>query len=247
MPKKQADPGSDMKSIAPVPQDHPSEQPQTDEGGNNSEHAIQPVQVDEPLSSGSLSQDRAQKDGGEAEPLNKILARRAALIAKPLEKEETGEKIELVIFQIGKELYGLDVQCILDIHPCKKISHLPRVPQWITGLTNLGGHILAVFDLQSFFGLTPPETQNGDAPASSYLIRIASQDLELALRVDEVLAIEVLPTSKIQEKTDVTRNLPPEYVRGVYHRNSAEHPLVLILDLANLLADPRLIIQEEAL
>jgi purine-binding chemotaxis protein CheW len=185
--------------------------------------------------------------GNNSDILNQIFTRRAAQIARPIEEAEKGEQIELVLFRIGKELFGLDVLSILDIHPCTSITPLPRVPQWIAGLTNIGGHILAVLDLQAFLGLSKPETQNDETPASSYLVRISAHEMELALRVDEVLAIEVLPTSKIQEKTDVTRNLPPETIRGVYDQNTAERPLVLILNLAYLLADPRLIIQEEML
>jgi chemotaxis signal transduction protein len=79
----------------------------------------------------------------------------------------------------------------------------------------------------------------------SYLIRISTHELELALKVDEVLVIELLPISKIQEKTDVTRNMPAEYIRGVYNHDSTVSSLVLILNLSNLLADPRLVIQEE--
>jgi purine-binding chemotaxis protein CheW len=182
---------------------------------------------------------------GNPEVLNQILARRAAQIATPLEEEEQGEQIELVLFRIGKELYGLDVQSILDIHPCKRITPLPRVPTWIAGLTNVGGHILAVLNLRSFLGLGLPEDAERNAPADSFLIRISAKEMELALKVDEVLAIETLPTSKIQEKTDVTRNMPAEYVRGVYNHDSSVSSLVLILNLPSLLADPRLIIQEE--
>jgi purine-binding chemotaxis protein CheW len=220
-----------MKSINHIPPNLPSEK----------------IRKDEYLATDNPFGEEMQMYEVSSDILNQIFIRRAALIAMPIEEEEKGEQIELVLFRIGKELYGLDVQSILDIHPCTSITPLPRVPQWIAGLTNIGGHILAVLDLQPFLGLALPETQKEESPTTTYLIRISAQDIELALRVDEVLAIEVLPTSKIQEKTDVTRNLPPEFVRGVYDHNSAERPLVLILNLAYLLADPRLVIQEEVL
>jgi purine-binding chemotaxis protein CheW len=182
---------------------------------------------------------------GNPEVLNQILARRAAQIATPLEEEEQGEQIELVRFRIGKELYGLDVNSILDIHPCKSITPLPRVPKWIAGLTNIGGHILPVLNLRTFLGLGLPEAAESSVPIDSFLIRIFAKDMELALKVDEVQAIETLPINKIQEKTDITRNMPAEYVRGVYNYDSTVSSLVLILSLSSLLADPRLIIQEE--
>jgi purine-binding chemotaxis protein CheW len=177
--------------------------------------------------------------------LEQILRQRAAQIARPIKEEEKGEQIELALIKIGKELFGIDVQSVLGIHPCGSITRLPRVPQWILGVTNISGHILAVLDLQSFLGLNPSEPQSGKAVLDTYLIRISTLEIELALLVDEVLAIETLPMSKIQETTDATRGLPPEYIRGIYRHEQGETSLVLILNMTKLLTDPRLVIEEE--
>jgi purine-binding chemotaxis protein CheW len=180
------------------------------------------------------------------EALEQILIRRAAIVAKPLLEEDHGQRIELAIVRIGKDLFGLDVHSIRDIHPCTSITRLPRVPRWIVGVTNIGGHILAVLDLQSLFDLAVKEMP-AKIPSNCYLIRLITGETELALLVDEVLSIESLAKSKIQEATDATRGLPTEYVRGVYDQIAGCSSLVLVLDLSNLLADPRLIIQEEIL
>jgi len=226
-----------MNSKKPVPSTPPS----------NKTRQNDPV---EDLNRVNYLANEAGEDEIVPEMLEEIFARRAAMLARPLQEEEKDERVELALFRIGKELYGLDVQSIQDIHPCTSITPLPRVPRWIKGVTNLGGDILAVLDLQSFLNLSPAEAQAGGAsagaaPGNSYLIRIFAPEMEMALQVDEVLAIEMLSTGKILEKSDVTRGLPAEYVRGIYLRETVEKSPVLILNLAKLLADPRLIIQEE--
>ena len=234
-----------MNSIKYPPPNHPSNKTKTGDQGNNSNRDPGFDQVSNHLDNAPSADGNLQMGEVNPDNLEQIFVQRSALIAKPIEEGEKGEQVEMALFRIGNETYGLDVQSILDIQPRTIITPLPRVPKWITGMTNIGGHILPVLDLQSFLGLAISTDQASAAPSGFYLIRICSQDLEWALKVDEVLSIELLPTSKIQATMDVTRGLPPEYVQGVFMRNSGESSLVLILNLANLLADPRLIIQEE--
>jgi chemotaxis signal transduction protein len=48
----------------------------------------------------------------------------------------------------------------------------------------------------------------------------------------------------VQDATDIVRGIRPEYVRGVVERQDGDG-LLVVLDLATLLADERLIVHEE--
>jgi hypothetical protein len=69
-------------------------------------------------------------------------------MAKPLEEDEKGEKIELVLFGLEKSCTAWTYNPFL-IFILHDITPLPRVPKWIA-VDQHGGHILAVLDLQSF-------------------------------------------------------------------------------------------------
>ena len=45
--------------------------------------------------------------------------------------------------------------------------------------------------------------------------------MEMALLVDEVLVIEALPVSQIQEATSAVSGIQPEYMRGIVSRTQA--------------------------
>jgi purine-binding chemotaxis protein CheW len=193
------------------------------------------------------------------EVVQQIWARRAAQLAQVPVQEEEGEQIELVLVQLGREIYGLDAQCVYDIRPAEQITRVPRVPDWVAGVVNLRGRILSVIDLGHFFGLSRAEMRglaqaeaNGEGEATSGpdLVVIETSDMEIALLADDVLAVEALPASQVQEATDTIRGIHPEYVRGVAERRSGDTPtngdgLLVVLDLPALLADERLIIHEE--
>ena len=185
------------------------------------------------------------------EIVRQIWAHRAAQLAEVPIEEDEGEQTDLVLIQLGREVYGLDAQHVCDIRPAEHITRVPRVPDWVAGVVNLRGRILSVLDLRCFFGLAQAEASGeGEATPGPDLVVIESPDMEIALLTDDALAVEVLSASQIQEASDTIRGIHPEYVRGVAERRRGDTPtngdgLLVVLDLPALLADERLIIHEE--
>jgi purine-binding chemotaxis protein CheW len=189
--------------------------------------------------------------------LEQAWARRAAQIARAIEAEETGNQIEIVVVRLGDELYGIEADFVLDIRPLNKITPVPRVPDWVSGVVNLRGRIISVLDLQRFLGLNPAEKKSVNEPVLPHLVLVETPTMELALLVDEVVGIQKIPFTRIQEVGIMGGKLPVEYVQGVFIENVADNdkttssdsskkpsPLV-VLNLSALLADKHLIVQEE--
>lgn len=186
------------------------------------------------------------------ETLQKIWAQRAAKLAQWTGQEGKDEQIELLLVQLGREVYGFDVQHVFDIRPAARITRVPRVPDWVTGVTNRRGHILSVLDLRRFFGLVPQEHSQDEegtehVETTPYLVFVETPEMEAyaALLVDGAPTIEMLPLSRVQDATDTPRGLRPEYVRGVVECEGEHEQIAVILDLPALMNDERLIIHEE--
>lgn len=189
------------------------------------------------------------------EALQQAWMSRAAQVAQTLEEQEQGEQMEVAVIRLGRERYGLEVKFIFDIRMEENITRVPRVPTWVAGVVNLRGQVLSVVDLQRFLGL--PASEKAPDAGPRHLLLLQTPQMELALLVDEVLSIQNLPVNRIQEAASVLRGLPMEYVQGVYIDNKAggdkavpingseATSLLTILNLATLLADKKLIVQEE--
>ena len=208
-------------------------------------------------------------DSDEISPelLHKIWARRAAQLAEVPPQEDESEHIQLVLFRLGREIYGVNAQHVFDIRPAELITHVPRVPDWVTGVVNLRGRVLSVVDLRRFFGLPRADSADGRRPADGrhpdevngselveethHLMVIETPNMEVALLTDEVLTIKALPTSQIRDTAGTVRGLRPEYVRGVVTRENEDadsgknSAMLVVLNLPALLGDERLIIHEE--
>jgi purine-binding chemotaxis protein CheW len=195
-----------------------------------------------------IAQASATLEGtGEIAPelMQRVWAQRAAQLAKPQVREEAGEQTELALLQLGREVYGVDVQYVQEIRPAVQITRVPRAPEWVTGVVNLRGRILSVLDLRRFFSLAPAEAKDEEmiTPFQD-LVVVETPAMEVALLADDILAIEPFLTSRIQDVTDTARGIGSEYVCGVIEQGG-EAPMIAVLDLLALLADERLIIQEE--
>lgn len=180
------------------------------------------------------------------EALQTVWAQRAQQVARVPDDEGDDESVELVLMQLGGEVYGVDVQYVADVQRLGRVTSVPRTPEWLRGVANLRGRILSVVDLKKFFNLATVEDDEEKDEKDLYLVVIESPHLDVAFLVDAVLAIESTPSAQVRNADGIVRGLPAEYVRGVVDLgNYGYGDLVVVLDLQILLADHRMIINEE--
>jgi purine-binding chemotaxis protein CheW len=189
------------------------------------------------------------------EELRRVWARRAAELARAPEGVDEGEHIELLMMRLGREAYGVEARYVYYVKVADLITHVPRVPDWVAGVVNLRGRILSVLDLRRLFNLPSAEAEEDDEldteETGPYLVVVETANMEIALLVDDVLTVESVPVGQIQDVVGTVRGLRPEYVLGVLARNDVDAgagengSVVVVLDLAALLADERLIVHEE--
>ncbi|MBM4277823.1 MAG: purine-binding chemotaxis protein CheW [Deltaproteobacteria bacterium] len=61
---------------------------------------------------------------------------------------ERKEKKQILVFHLANEELGLDISCVREVLRPQKIFHLPSTPQFIEGVINLRGHIVALINLK---------------------------------------------------------------------------------------------------
>ncbi|HNT73626.1 MAG TPA: chemotaxis protein CheW [Anaerolineae bacterium] len=223
----------------------------------------------------------ADENAANPEYMRQVWERRAARLAQVPVEEDVGERIALILMQLGQETFGLEATYVFDIRPLPTVTPVPRTPDWVVGVVNLRGRIISVVDLQRFFRLpllkkSARDKTTGSAlvkaavadngeEATQYLVVVETPEMELALLTDGVLAVRSTPVSQIQMLTDAMMlNIRPDYVRGIIphyesqaaagrgraaanalHAERNDGAMLVVLNLPTLLADKRLIIQEE--
>lgn len=121
-------------------------------------------------------------------------------------KEET---MQLVIFRISREWYGVEITKVKKVLKLESITYLPSAPEYIAGIVNFKGNILSVTDLKNIFGL-----HSGALTGKSRLVVIESGILETGLLTDEVAEAVEIPLKKIDPPLTTIPSERIEYLEG---------------------------------
>jgi purine-binding chemotaxis protein CheW len=164
-----------------------------------------------------------------------MFARRAEALAAAPAAEAAGTGFEVVVFTLGRERYAFPRTQVREVRPLGQLTRLRGTPAFIAGLVNVRGRIVAVLDLRPLFGVRP------DSGAAQTLVLVSHPQGDVAILATDRPAVQVLPTAELGElPAGVPSGLDPSYVRGV------TPDLVIVLDAERLLANPRLVVQEDA-
>ncbi len=188
-------------------------------------------------------------------------ARKLALV--PVPPPRPAEILEVVAFRLGEERYAIGTQTCREVGKFGEVTPIPGGPDFLVGVVNLRGEILAVLDLRSFLGLgerqaqgsrpglltaapsglkTSPEgaavNRPGREPWSdlSRILVLGNERAEFGLLVDAVQEVLHLRLEDVLEPPASLQGLGRECLRGV------TGDALIVLDGAALLQDQRLFI-----
>lgn len=142
-------------------------------------------------------------------------------------KTATVEPEELLaLFQMDKEWYALKVKDIQEVVRVPGLTPIPQAPAHIKGVANIRGDVLAMVDLEAYFGL-----QDSDKP---FVIVLNSEEFRAGLMVQKVPETLRVPQSQIDTSTSALGNLPldDQFIIGILHLKDR---MVVCLDLFQLL------------
>jgi purine-binding chemotaxis protein CheW len=137
--------------------------------------------------------------------------------------EETG--VELACFEVGGQLYGIDVQQVREIVRDQAVTPLPHAPRLIEGVVDLRGAIVPVVDLGRALGGAPA----GAGPRARIAV-VEVEGLALGLRVDAAADVLAVGGSDVGEPPALVAQSGYEVVRAVVRRRGASPALVLSLE-----------------
>lgn len=138
-----------------------------------------------------------------------------------------GQERQLVVFQLARETYGVDIGWVREIIALQTITRLPGAPEFVEGVINLRGHVIPVVDLRKRFVL-PAETD----PRRTRIMVVEVVPYTLGLVVDAVTEVLRVPENSIESASAVLSGVDVAYILGVA---KLEGRLIILLNLPKLL------------
>jgi purine-binding chemotaxis protein CheW len=102
--------------------------------------------------------------------------------------------LEVLVFDVGGQLYGLAAADVLEIVRATAIVPLPRAPAIVEGVINVRGRVIPVLDIRQRFRIAPKKL----APSDHFILALAGEYVA-ALRSDRVLELRRFRASEIEQ------------------------------------------------
>jgi purine-binding chemotaxis protein CheW len=198
-------------------------------------HESQEINWSEIQSKMEASRQALEKDSGfSPEASLAILKNRARILAREPQQVDTAQEfLEIVKFSLATETYGVESAFVREIYPLKEFTHLPGVPPFVFGITNVRGQILSIIDLKKFFNL--PQKGLGQL---NKLIILHDGKMEFGILADDILGAHSISLDSIQSSPPTISGIGAEYLRGVTNEN------LIILDAKKILYDKMIIVDQ---
>jgi purine-binding chemotaxis protein CheW len=150
---------------------------------------------------------------------------------KPIsEKKDKDIKIQVTTFYLGKKLFGIPIEDVLEINKNVELTYVPLAPSYIEGVINLRGQIVPAINLREKIGMAKDA---GDEKKKYHNVIIGNRNNSISLLVDEIGDVLDLPSSVIEPPPDTIKGLDARYVKSVC---KLQGELLVVLDSAKVQA-----------
>lgn len=138
---------------------------------------------------------------------------------------------QLVTFSLGQEEYGVPILQVQEIIKFTEITKVPRSPDFVKGVINLRGRVIAVIDLREKFGLLEKSVDK-----NTRIIIVESQGATLGLIVDNVNEVKKVKSAMIDPPPPIVSGISSEFIQGVARMDTTGMRLLIIIDLDKVLS-----------
>lgn len=147
---------------------------------------------------------------------------------KPGRQETPAGDEQIVVFDLGDELFGIDIARVQEIIRWLRVTRVPEAPHFVEGIINLRGKVIPVIDLRRRFKLEAVSASKG-----TRIVVVDIHGLTVGLIVDAVSEVLHVPLSTVEPPSPVITTAKSTYLRGIVR---LEDRLISLLDLERVLA-----------
>ena len=138
-----------------------------------------------------------------------------------------GPRLQLVVFAVGAEHYALPIDQIKEVVVTPNVARIPQTPDYVKGVANIRGNVLAIVDLEKKFGVTPPTDV-----LPRYTLVLESAELHVGLMVRNVPNTLSVAQSDIDPSPNLIGEGEEQPIAGIVkHANR----MIILIDAPRLL------------
>jgi purine-binding chemotaxis protein CheW len=169
------------------------------------------------------------------EEVERILRDRAQALAKPLAEVRTpAEELDLLVFSLADERYGIEMSHVLEVIPLRDLTPVPCTPPVILGVVNHRGRILPVLDIRRLLELSGQGVTEGGR-----IVAVEAGGMTFGIFADAMAGTIRVAAHEIAHPPVALTGGRQVFIQGVTGE------MVAVLDLEALARDGRITVNEE--
>ncbi len=131
--------------------------------------------------------------------------------------------MQYLSIRLGNIKYGLPIEKVVSIEPHTDFIKLPCGAEYITGIKNLHGNTIPLYNLSKRFGNPADKLMN--------IVIVTCKGMSVGLEVDEVLALEDAGTDEVEAMPQMIKS-SQKFMMDVAHKGNE---LTVMVDIDVLL------------
>ena len=140
-------------------------------------------------------------------------------------------QIQLVTFQLGGEIYGVDIMDVKEIVKIVPVRPIPNAPYYVEGIFTLRSEIIPVINLHKRFQLKKMEITDDMTEDEGGFVILNIDGNEIGIIIDRVARVVTINTEEIQPPPQMISGIGTEYIHGVIRQ---EGNYLIMLDIRRL-------------
>ncbi|ADG13438.1 chemotaxis protein CheW [Methanocaldococcus infernus] len=144
------------------------------------------------------------------------------------------DTMKIVVFKLGKNEYGLEVEEVREVLKLKKsdITPLPNAPSYVVGVTNIRGEITPIIDLKGKLGIYNDYGEEEGKKDEILIMVVEIEGQTFGIIVDGVNDVMQITKDQITPISAIKRAAGGDYIEGII---KIDDRLIILLNISSLL------------
>ncbi len=145
---------------------------------------------------------------------------------------EVNHQFQIVTFQLGDELYGVDILDVKEIVKAQDIREIPHAPNYVEGIFNLRGEVIPIMNLHKRFNIERLVYENKiDEELNQGFIILNIDGLKISIIIDKVSRVMTINATEVKPPPQMLTGIGSEYIHGIVEEKTG---YLILLDIRKL-------------
>ncbi|MBR0155117.1 MAG: chemotaxis protein CheW, partial [Treponema sp.] len=138
---------------------------------------------------------------------------------------------QLVTFQLGEELYGVDIMDVKEIVKIQSVRPIPNAPYYVEGIFNLRREIIPIINLHKRFRLQKAVLDDDNDFEGGFII-LNIDNNKIGVIIDRIARVVTVNEGDVKAPPQMLSGIGTEYIQGVIRQETGGY--LIMLDIRKL-------------